>query len=137
MKLRKARMFFAGLSLLLPLTSLSLALALDVPPLRQRINDYAGLIPPTERRRSKSVWPALNRKPAIRSQCLPFQVSKATPWRTLAFEWQRPGRSVKKDSTTAQSFSSPKKKVRFELKSGTASKAFFLTLLQAGSSEKL
>jgi uncharacterized protein len=45
MKLRKARVFFAGLSLLFSPTTLSLALALDVPPLRGRINDYAGLIP--------------------------------------------------------------------------------------------
>lgn len=45
MKLRKARMFFAGLALLLAPTILCHALALDVPPLRGRINDYAGLIP--------------------------------------------------------------------------------------------
>jgi uncharacterized protein len=45
MKLRKARMFFAGLALLLAPTIFSPALALDVPPLRGRINDYAGLIP--------------------------------------------------------------------------------------------
>ena len=45
MKLRKARMLFAGLALLLAPTIFSLALALDVPPLRGRINDYAGLIP--------------------------------------------------------------------------------------------
>src|SRR5215510_10333393 len=43
MKLLKARVFFAGLALLAP--TLSLALALDVPPLRGRVNDYAGLIP--------------------------------------------------------------------------------------------
>ncbi|HSE89959.1 MAG TPA: TPM domain-containing protein [Candidatus Binatia bacterium] len=51
MKLRKARMFFAGLALLLAPTILSLAMALDVPPLRGRINDYAGLIP-TDRARA-------------------------------------------------------------------------------------
>jgi uncharacterized protein len=45
MKLRNARTFFAGLALLLAPTILCLALALDVPPLRGRINDYAGLIP--------------------------------------------------------------------------------------------
>jgi uncharacterized protein len=45
MKLRKARMFFAGLALLLAPTIISFALALDVPPLRGRVNDYAGLIP--------------------------------------------------------------------------------------------
>ena len=46
MKLRKARLFLAGLVFLLAPTILfSLALALDVPPLRGRINDYAGLIP--------------------------------------------------------------------------------------------
>ncbi len=38
-------MFFAGLALLLALTIVCLALALDVPPLKGRINDYAGLIP--------------------------------------------------------------------------------------------
>lgn len=45
MKLRKARLYLAGLVSLLAPTILSLALALDVPPLRGRINDYAGLIP--------------------------------------------------------------------------------------------
>jgi uncharacterized protein len=45
MKLRKARLFLCGVALLLAPTILSLALALDVPPLRGRVNDYAGLIP--------------------------------------------------------------------------------------------
>jgi uncharacterized protein len=45
MKLRKARLFIAGLVFLLAPTILPLALALDVPPLRGRVNDYAGLIP--------------------------------------------------------------------------------------------
>src|SRR5215467_6388004 len=46
MKLRKARLLFAGLAFLLaPTIFFSLALALDVPPLQGRINDYAGLIP--------------------------------------------------------------------------------------------
>ena len=45
MKLRKARVYLAGLAFLLVPTILSFALALDVPPLRGRINDYAGLIP--------------------------------------------------------------------------------------------
>ncbi|HXV78660.1 MAG TPA: TPM domain-containing protein [Candidatus Binatia bacterium] len=45
MKLRNARTLFAGLALLLAPTIFCLALALDVPPLRGRINDYAGLIP--------------------------------------------------------------------------------------------
>ena len=49
MKLRKARVFFAGLALLAP-TILSLVLALDVPPLRGRVNDYAKLIPPDSAR---------------------------------------------------------------------------------------
>jgi len=50
MKLRNAPMLFAGLALLLAPTIFSLALALDVPPLRGRINDYAGLIPPDRAR---------------------------------------------------------------------------------------
>jgi len=45
MKLRKARVYLAGLAFLLVPTILSFALALDVPPLRGRINDYATLIP--------------------------------------------------------------------------------------------
>ncbi|HEY7321269.1 MAG TPA: TPM domain-containing protein [Candidatus Binatia bacterium] len=46
MKLRKARLFFAGLAFLLAQTVfVSLVPALDVPPLKGRINDYAGLIP--------------------------------------------------------------------------------------------
>jgi uncharacterized protein len=46
MKLGKARLFIAGLVLLLaPTIFFSLAPALDVPPLRGRVNDYAGLIP--------------------------------------------------------------------------------------------
>jgi len=45
MKLRKARVFLAGLAFLFAPTFFSLALALDVPPLRGRVNDYAGLIP--------------------------------------------------------------------------------------------
>jgi uncharacterized protein len=43
MKRHKARLFFAGLVLLLVPTILSVALALDVPPLSGRINDLAGL----------------------------------------------------------------------------------------------
>ncbi len=45
MKLRKARVLFAGLAFLLAPTIISFALALDVPPLRGRVNDYAGLLP--------------------------------------------------------------------------------------------
>ena len=46
MKLLKARLFIAGLIFLLaPAIFVSLMPALDVPPLRGRINDYAGLIP--------------------------------------------------------------------------------------------
>jgi uncharacterized protein len=45
MKLREARWFLAGLVALLASTIFSLALAMDVPPLRGRINDYAKLIP--------------------------------------------------------------------------------------------
>jgi uncharacterized protein len=46
MKPRKARLLFAGLAFLLaPTIFFSVALALDVPPLQGRINDYAGLIP--------------------------------------------------------------------------------------------
>src|SRR6266478_1454986 len=46
MKLRKARLLIAGFVFLLaPTIFFSLAPALDVPPLRGRINDYAGLIP--------------------------------------------------------------------------------------------
>src|SRR6476660_10226027 len=43
MKLRTARVF--GLALLLAPTLISLALALNVPPLRGRVNDYAGMLP--------------------------------------------------------------------------------------------
>jgi len=43
MKLRTARVF--GLAFLLAPTLISLALALNVPPLRGRVNDYAGLMP--------------------------------------------------------------------------------------------
>jgi len=45
MKLRKTWVFLAGFAFLLAWTIFTLALALDVPPLRGRINDYAGLIP--------------------------------------------------------------------------------------------
>ena len=46
MKLLKARLFIAGLIFLLASAIfVSLMPALDVPPLRGRINDYAGLIP--------------------------------------------------------------------------------------------
>jgi len=45
MKLRKARVFLAALAFLLAPTISSFALALDVPPLRGRVNDYAGLLP--------------------------------------------------------------------------------------------
>jgi uncharacterized protein len=44
MKLLKARLFLAGLALLFVSTIFSFARALDVPPLRGRINDYAGLL---------------------------------------------------------------------------------------------
>ncbi len=44
MKRHKARLFFAGLALLLVPTILSLALALDVPPLPGRVNDLAGIL---------------------------------------------------------------------------------------------
>src|SRR5947208_1208037 len=44
MKLHKARFFFAGLVVLIVPTIFSFALALEVPPLRGRINDYAGMI---------------------------------------------------------------------------------------------
>jgi uncharacterized protein len=45
MKLRKARVFLAGVALLVAPTIFASALALDVPPLQGRINDYAGLLP--------------------------------------------------------------------------------------------
>jgi uncharacterized protein len=48
MKLRKARAVLAGLAFLFAPTFFSLALALDVPPLKGRVNDYAGLIPADE-----------------------------------------------------------------------------------------
>jgi uncharacterized protein len=44
MKLHKAWFFFAGLALLLVPTISSIARALDVPALRGRVNDYAGII---------------------------------------------------------------------------------------------
>jgi uncharacterized protein len=50
MKLHKARSFFAGLVVLLVPTIFSFALALEVPPLRGRINDYAGMIQPDKAR---------------------------------------------------------------------------------------
>jgi uncharacterized protein len=46
MKLHKARLFFAGLALLLAPTILSITQALDIPALRGRVNDYAGIIRP-------------------------------------------------------------------------------------------
>jgi uncharacterized protein len=54
MKLHKARSFFAGLALLLVPTIFSFALALEVPPLRGRINDYAGMIQPDKARELES-----------------------------------------------------------------------------------
>jgi uncharacterized protein len=45
MNLRKARALFVGLAFLLAPTVVSFALALDVPPLRGRVNDYAGMLP--------------------------------------------------------------------------------------------
>src|SRR5437773_2763595 len=45
MNLRKARVLFAGLAFLLAPTVVAFVLALDVPPLRGRVNDYAGMIP--------------------------------------------------------------------------------------------
>src|SRR5688500_20157663 len=45
MKLHKARLLLAGLALLLGLGITATAPALDVPPLRGRINDYAGMLP--------------------------------------------------------------------------------------------
>jgi uncharacterized protein len=45
MKLHQARLFVAGLVLLLVPTIFRFALALEVPALRGRVNDYAGLIP--------------------------------------------------------------------------------------------
>src|SRR5216117_104679 len=50
MKLHKARFFFAGLVALLVPTIFPFALALEVPPLRGRINDYAGMIKPDKAR---------------------------------------------------------------------------------------
>jgi uncharacterized protein len=46
MKLRRVRLFFAGLFALVVLTSSCFALALDVPPLRARVNDLAGMLSP-------------------------------------------------------------------------------------------
>src|SRR5262245_30888634 len=45
MKLRNLRALLIGLAFFSALEAPSLVLALDVPPLRGRINDYAGLIP--------------------------------------------------------------------------------------------
>ena len=45
MKLHQARLFVAGLALLLVPTIFRFALALEVPALRGRVNDYAGLLP--------------------------------------------------------------------------------------------
>jgi uncharacterized protein len=44
MKLHKAWLLFAGLALLPVPTISSIARALDVPALRGRVNDYAGII---------------------------------------------------------------------------------------------
>jgi uncharacterized protein len=46
MKLRRVRLFFAGLFALVVLTSSCFAFALDVPPLRARVNDLAGMLSP-------------------------------------------------------------------------------------------
>src|ERR687891_2064332 len=46
MKLHQARLFVAGLTLLLVLTILRNGLALEIPALRGRVNDYAGMVPP-------------------------------------------------------------------------------------------
>jgi uncharacterized protein len=46
MKLRNARIFFAGLIPVFVLAINSFVLALDVPPLRGRVTDLAGLMPP-------------------------------------------------------------------------------------------
>src|SRR4029077_16150190 len=45
MKLRNARFFFAGLIPVFVLAINSFILALDVPPLRGRVTDLAGLMP--------------------------------------------------------------------------------------------
>jgi uncharacterized protein len=45
MKLRRVRLFFLGLFALVVLTPPYFALALDVPPLRGRVNDLAGMLP--------------------------------------------------------------------------------------------
>src|ERR1700693_2935182 len=45
MKSHKARLSFAGLAFLLVPTFFSFALGLEIPRLRGRVNDYAGLIP--------------------------------------------------------------------------------------------
>jgi uncharacterized protein len=45
MKLRNARIFFAGLVAVFVLAANSFVLALDVPPLRGRVTDLAGMIP--------------------------------------------------------------------------------------------
>ena len=45
MNLRNARVLFAGLAFLLAPTVVAFVLALDVPPLRGRVNDYAGMLP--------------------------------------------------------------------------------------------
>src|SRR5437867_5977173 len=54
MKLHKARSFFAGLVGLLVPTIFSFGLALEVPPLRGRINDYASMIQPDKARELES-----------------------------------------------------------------------------------
>ena len=54
MKLHKARSFFAGLVGLLVPTIFSFGLALEVPPLRGRINDYASMIEPDKARELES-----------------------------------------------------------------------------------
>lgn len=46
MKLSRVRLFFAGLFALVVLTSPCFTLALDVPPLRARVNDLAGMLSP-------------------------------------------------------------------------------------------
>ena len=46
MKLRNARIFLAGLGAVFVLAVSSFVLGLDVPPLRGRVTDLAGLMPP-------------------------------------------------------------------------------------------
>lgn len=45
MNLQTARAFFSGLAFLALFTTPATVIALDVPPLRGRVNDYAGLMP--------------------------------------------------------------------------------------------